>query len=317
MGGCRLAAAAVLVALLSSRAAAQDLEPRAYSPSPVGTTFIVLSATRSSGGVFTDPSAPITDVEATVGVLGLTAGHTFPVGNRQALLLALLPVAWGEASGQVGEDRREVSRRGLADARIRFSMILTGSRAMKPAEFARAPRRPIVGASVTVAPPTGQYDPERLVNLGANRWAFKPEVGFSYPAGRWWLDAYGGAWLFTKNDEYYPGLSLREQDAILALQGHVSRLVGRRAWLAANATWYRGGTTHINGVGKADLQQNTRLGATLSVPLGRRHSAKLAYSTGATTRIGADFRTITVAWQMVFTERPVSARSSPQAPGGD
>ena len=114
-------AAGLLSAFLSHGAAAQELEPRAYSPSPVGTTFILVSATRSVGGVFTDPSAPITDVEATVGLLGLTAGHTFEIAGKQALLLGFLPIAWGEASGNVGEDRREVSRRGLADARVRFS----------------------------------------------------------------------------------------------------------------------------------------------------------------------------------------------------
>jgi hypothetical protein len=288
------------VLLLSSAAAAQELEPRAYSPSPVNTTFIVFSATRSGGGVFTDPSAPITDVEATVGVFGLTAGHTFGIAGKQAMLLGTLPIAWGEAPGQVGEGRRAVSRRGLADARLRFSMILSGSPAMTRQEFAKAPRRTILGASLTVAPPTGQYDNTKLVNLGANRWAFKPEFGVSYPAGRWTLDAYAAAWFFTANDTYFPGQLLREQDPIFGLQGHVSRMIGRRAWLAGNFTWYRGGTTRIDGVDKADLQQNTRVGVTYSQPIGARHSIKAAYSAGATTRIGADFRTITLAWQMVF-----------------
>jgi hypothetical protein len=286
--------------LLSSTAVAQELEPRAYSPSPVNTTFVVFSATRSGGGVFTDPSAPITDVEATVGVLGLSVGHTFGIAGKQAMLLGVLPIAWGEASGQVLEDRREVSRRGLADARVRFSMILAGSPAMTRPEFAKAPRRTVLGASVTVAPPTGQYDNTKLVNLGANRWGFKPEFGVSYPAGRWTFDAYAAAWFFTANDSYFPGAALREQDPIFGLQGHVSRIIGRRAWLAGNFTWYRGGTTRLDSVDKADLQQNTRVGVTWSQPIGTRHSIKAAYSRGATTRIGADFRTITLAWQMVF-----------------
>ena len=296
----RIAAAAIAVLLSAGATAAQDLEPRAYSPSPVGTTFVVASATRSSGGVFTDPSGPITDVDATVGVLGLTVGHTFGLAGRQALLLGVVPIAWGEASGQVGEDRRSVSRRGLADPRARLSVILVGSPAMTPAEFVRAPRRMVLGTSLTVLGPAGQYDSSKLVNLGANRWGFKPEIGFSYPTGRWWLDAYASATFFTTNDSFYPGDSVRQQDSILALQAHVSRLVGQRAWLAVNATWYRGGRTHINGTENADLQANTRLGATWSQPLRGRHSLKIAYSTGATTRVGADFKTITLAWQVVF-----------------
>jgi hypothetical protein len=279
----------------------QELEPRAYSPSPVGTTFVVVSATRSRGGVFTDPSVPITDVEATVGVLGLAIGHTFGIAGKQALLLGVVPVTWGEASGEVGEDeRRSASRRGLADPRLRLSVILTGSPAMSPTDFARASRRTIVGASVTVVPPVGQYEPAKLVNLGSHRWAVKPEVGVSHPAGRWTFDGYGGVWFFTDNDAYYPGTSTRGQDAIVTIQGHVSYSIGRRAWLAVNGTWYSGGRTRIDGVAKADLQRNTRLGATWSQPLARRQSFKLAYSTGATTRIGADFRTLTAAWQVVI-----------------
>jgi hypothetical protein len=281
-------------------AVAQDLEPRAYSPSPVGTTFLIATATRSSGGVFTDPSAPITDVEATVGILGIGVGHTFAIGSKQALVLGALPITWGEASGQVGEGRHEVSRRGLADLRVRLSVILRGSPALTAAEFARAPRRVILGASLTVVAPTGQYEPTKLVNLGSHRWSFKPEAGMSVPAGRWTFDSYAAVWLFTDNDKYYPGMSLRSQDPILALQGHVSYTLGRRTWLAINGTWYSGGQTRIGETANADLQRNTRLGATWSQLITARQSLKFAYSTGAITRVGADFRTITAAWQIVF-----------------
>jgi hypothetical protein len=285
---------------IAAPGAAQDLEPRAYSPSPIGTTFVVVSATRSAGGVFTDTSSPITDVEATVGVLGLALGHTFSLAGKQALVLGVVPIAWGEATGSIGEDRRSASRRGLGDSRVKLSTILAGSPAMRPAEFAKAPRRTIVGVSLTVGAPTGQYDGTKLVNLGAHRWALKPEIGMSYPAGRWTLDAYAGVWFFTDNDEYYPGASIRHQDAIKTLQGHVSYTLGRRAWVAVNGTWYSGGQSRIDGVGKADLQRNSRIGATLAVPIGTRQSLKVAYSTGATTRVGADFRTLTFAWQYVF-----------------
>jgi hypothetical protein len=290
----------LLIAALARAAAAQELEPRAYSPSPVGTSFLVVSGTRSTGGVFTDPSLPITDVEATVDVLGLTMGHAFGVAGKHVLLLGVLPVVWGEASGAVGENRQAVTRRGLADPRVKLSVILAGSPAMSRAEFARAPRRTIVGASVTVAPPLGQYDDAKLVNLGANRWSLKPEVGLSHPMGHWTIDAYAGVWFFTENGEYYPGSSSRTQQPITTLQAHLSYSFARRAWAAVNGTWYSGGTTSIDGVEKADLQRNSRLGATLAVPVGARQSLKVAYSAGATTRVGADFRTVTAAWQVIF-----------------
>ena len=298
----RYSITATLGALLvtAASATAQDLEPRAYSPSPIGTTFIVVSATRSTGGVFTDPSVPITNVEATLGILGLAAGHTFELFGRQALLLGVVPVVWGNASGDIGEDTRTASRRGLGDPRLRLSVILKGSPALTPAEFVKAPRRTILGVSLTAAPPLGQYDPAKLVNLGSNRWSFKPEIGVSYPAGHWTIDAYGALLLFTSNEEYYPGSSVRRQDPIVAVQSHLSYTFARRYWVAINGTWYSGGRSSINGVDKEDLLSNTRLGATLAIPVGARQSIKIAYSTGATTRTGADFQTITAAWQMLF-----------------
>ena len=294
-----LAAGLIAALLTAGSAAGQDLEPRAYSPSPVGTTFIVVSATRSAGGVFTDASLPISDVEAEVGALGLGIGYTFALWDKQAFASAFVPVTWGDASGQVGEDRQAVSRRGLADPRVKVSVILAGSPAATPAEFAKAPRRTIYGTSFTVIPPLGQYDSTKLVNIGLNRWSFKPEVGLSHPAGRWTLDTYAGVWLFGDNDAFYPGSSRRQQDPIATVQGHVSYTFGRRAWLAFDATWYSGGQSTVDGVEKADRLENTRLGLTLAVPLGTRQSIKAFYNAGATTRIGTDFRTIGIAWQLV------------------
>ncbi len=279
---------------------AQDLEPRAYSASPVGTTFLVLGIGRSSGGVFADPSLPFEDVRATLAAASLGVGHTFDLLTRSALVLVALPYAWGEASGRIEEETREASRAGWADARMKLSVNLLGGQALRPREFVKAPRGPIVGVSLTTVAPTGQYHGDRLVNLGSNRWSFKPEIGLSVPTRRWTFDAYAGVWMFTANDEFFPGSTRREQDRVVALQGHVGYTVQPRLWIAFNATWYSGGTTRVDGVGKSDLQRNSRIGATVSVPLGLRQSFKASYSTGATTRIGADFDTIGLAWQVVW-----------------
>jgi hypothetical protein len=296
----RVASSVLLALPVAAAAAGQELEPRAYSPAPTGTTFVVIAATGSTGGVFTDPSAALTDVEADVALLGLGVGHVFAMLGRSASVLAVVPIVWGEATGNVGEERRAASRRGLADPRLKLSLILAGSRPMPPQEFARAPRRPILGVSFTAVPPMGQYSPSKLVNLGSNRWSLKPEVGLSVPLDRWTFDAYAGVWFFTENDVYYPGRSTRRQDPVFAAQGHVSYTFRRRAWVAVNATWYSGGQLEVNGGKAADPYRNARLGATVSIPVGTRQSVKLAYSAGAATRVGADFRTLSGAWQLVM-----------------
>ena len=139
-----------------------------------------------------------------------------------------------------------------------------------------------------------------MINLGANRWTFKPEVGVSRALGRWTIEGYSGVVLFTTNHEFYTGASVREQSPVVALQTHVSYTLRRQLWAAFDATWYSGGRTTVNGTQKGDLQRNSRLGATLSLPLWRQQSIKFSGSTGATTRVGADFHTFGAAWQLTW-----------------
>jgi hypothetical protein len=148
-----------------------------------------------------------------------------------------------------------------------------------------------------VSPPLGQYDPAKLVNLGANRWSFKPEAGISHPINKWTVDGYIGVWLFTTNDAYYTGSSVRTQDPIVAFQGHTSYTFKPRLWVAFDATWYSGGTVALNGTKQGNLQRNTRIGSTLSLPLTQKQSVKIAVTKGATTRAGSDFTTFSGVWQ--------------------
>ena len=288
--------------LVTNTAFSQDLEPRAYAAAPVGLNFVVVAAGRSSGDVVVDPSLPIEDAHATVGSLAVGAGRTVDLLGRTALMVAVIPYAWAEATGRINEVAGRATRSGLADPRIKLSINLLGGRALTAREFARVQRPTIVGVSLSAVPPLGQYYPSKLVNLGANRWSFKPEVGVSHLTGRWTLDAYAGIWLFTGNDEYYTGTSVRTQAPVLALQGHASYTLRPRLWLAVNGTWYSGGTTSVDGIDKANPQRNSRLGATLSLPLARQQSIKVSFSTGATTRLGADFRTFGVGWQLSWLD---------------
>jgi hypothetical protein len=290
-----------LLAVVADVAIAQDLEPRAYSAAPIGTHFIVAGWGHSTGDVLVDTAAPVQDVHATTNLATLGGGTTFPLFGRTALLLAAFPYAWSTVSGRIGEDTASVSRSGLADPRIKLSVNFLGGRALKRSEFARAERRTIVGASVTVSPPLGQYDPAKLVNLGANRWSFKPETGFSHAINKWTIDGYAGVWFFTTNDAYYTGSSVRAQDPIYAIQGHTSYTFKPRLWVAFDATWYSGGTAVVNGTRQGNLQRNTRIGSTLSLPLAQQQSVKVSVTKGATTRAGSDFTTVSAVWQFSWS----------------
>ena len=292
------------VAIGSVRLAhAQELEPRAYTAAPTGVNFLVVAGGRSTGGVVVDPSLPVDDVQATIESVGLGLGRTIDLFGRTGLILAVVPYAWGDVTGSVGEETRRITRSGLADPRVKLSVNLLGGRALTPREFARTTRSTIVGVSVAVAPPLGQYTGKKLINLGANRWAVKPEIGVSHALGKWTIEGYSGLVVFTTNHEFYTGTSVRTQSPVVALQAHVSYTLRRQLWAAFDATWYSGGTTTVNGTQKGDLQRNSRVGGTLSFPIGRQQSIKFSGSTGATTRIGADFRTFGAAWQLTWFDR--------------
>ncbi len=158
-----------------------------------------------------------------------------------------------------------------------------------------------MGLSVGLLAPTGQYFPEKLINIGTSRWTFKTELALSQPVGkRWLVDFYSGLVLFTKNDSYYPGNSVRSQKPLGAFQGHVSYNIQPLMWVAFDCTFYTGGNSSIDGVEMDDRQSNSRVGATFVLPVGKRNSIKFAYSRGAIIRSGANFTTVSVGWQTSF-----------------
>ena len=153
--------------------------------------------------------------------------------------------------------------------------------------------------------PTGEYDPGKLVNLGTNRWAFKPELGVSHPfgGGRWWAEAYAGVWMFTHNDDFFGGQH-RTQDPLTVAQAHLIRVFRPGLWAAVNGTYYSGGATTLNGTQNADRQENTRVGATLAMPLTRKQSLKVAIAKGTTTRVGSKLTTVGITWQRIWLPVP-------------
>jgi hypothetical protein len=294
----RLALAVALALVLAASASAQELDPRAFAPAPVGTTIVLAGVGGSKGSILFDPSVGVADAQADLHIITTGFGYTFALAGRQTRVLAIFPMAWGDIAGAVGGQPQRQDLRGLADPRIRISIGLRGAPALRAAEFAAAPKRTAIGASVTVMPPWGQYSSTQLVNLGYNRWAFKPEIGVTHPIGRWTVEGAAGVWLFTANDAYYPGLLQKTQDPLVSLQGHVSYAFRNRIWMGVAGTWFGGGETRVDGLLNPDEQRNTRLGATVSLPLGKWQSMKVVYSTGSSTRRGTDFDSLSVYWQL-------------------
>jgi hypothetical protein len=280
---------------------AQDLDPRAYARVPVDATVLIVGFNYTYGSIILDPTLPIKDLEAKVSSPILGIARTFSLFGLTSQAYVVLPYSWAQASGKVFGEDSSITRSGFGDTRFRVSVLILGAPAVTVEEFAKSEPQTVLGASLAVTAPTGQFFSDKLINLGTNRWSFKPEIGLSYLVTKQWLiDLYAGAWFFTTNNSFYPGTSVRSQDPLLTFQTHVSYNFNRLMWAAIDLTYYTGGQSSVNDVYNDDRQNNSRVGATFNFPVSRVSAIKLAYSTGAIIRVGGNFSAISVAFQTAF-----------------
>lgn len=290
-------ALALLLSIAAGSAGAQDMEPRPYTNVPVGTNFFLVGYAHSTGGLSTNPASAIQNARLTVRSPVIAYARAFSAWGQSAKFDVVLPM--GSLSGSALVNGVPVTREisGLVDPSLRVSLNLAGAPALSLSEFASYRQDLITGVSVQVTAPLGQYDPNRLVNLGSNRWMLRPEIGFSKAVGRIRLEAGLSVSLFTTNHDYYGGGTL-EQDPLYSGRANLVYQFDSGIWMALNGTYYAGGRTRLDGALRDDLIQASRVGATLSLPIDRNNSVKFSLSDGVTVRTGnTEFRILGVTWQ--------------------
>ena len=311
MIGSHLKRIVLLAALVFSTAPlfyGQALAPRAYVITPVDSTAFTVTSDIRRGGVLFDESTPIADSSGTIWLNSPTYYHSLSFFGRSSNITAGLPYVVSSFKALVVDQRLSTYRSGLGDGGVRFSVNLMGGPAMKLPEFMKWKQKRILGVSLLVQAPTGQYDPRLLLNIGTNRWAIKPEVGYSERHGKWLADVYGSVWFFTKNPEFFsrnrfvPGTQSKTQEPIEVVEGHLSYDFKPRLWVSLDGNFWYGGRSSINGVeNRATLQKNSRVGATAAIPVTGRESLKFSYDRGALIRFGGKFQSVQVAWQYSWT----------------
>ena len=287
-------AAVLVAALVAQNASAQDLTPRTYWPAPNGTKLLIFGYAYQSGDVVTDPSIPITGVDSTIDSGVLAYQQTINLFGRTGKFQFELPYVDGTTTGLVSREpgRRDVS--GFGDVAATLSINILGSASMSLAEFQqlRQNPRPILGASIKIVAPTGDYESDKLINIGTNRWALRFQLGYIRPlTPKWLLEMSAGAWFFQDNDEFLG--TTRKQDPIGALNIHLVRRFSPGLWASLDLNYYLGGHSTLDGVRNADLQRNSRVGLSLAYPFKGKHAVKIGFSDGVVTESGGDFRTLT------------------------
>lgn len=307
-----LAATLVALAGVATPLSAQDLSPRAYVITPVRSNAVNLGYIFNDGELLFEGTVPIVEATGRLSIPSLSLYRSLSLFGRSANVAATLPYGVGTFKGTVFEQEIVAERSGLGDSVFRFSVNLVGAPAMKLSEIRQWRQKHLLGASLKLVAPTGQYDSTKLINLGGNRWAFKPELGYSLRfGGNWIVDTYAAVWLFTRNPEFFsrnqyvPGTQDQTQDPIYAFETHLSYDVRPRFWVSLDANFWHGGRTSVNGVeNPATLQKASRIGITASIPITRRQAIKVGLADGAYVRFGGDYRIASVSWQYSWLSRP-------------
>jgi hypothetical protein len=289
--------AALAAVMLCATLRAQDLEPRAYSNSPTGMNFAIAGYAYLKGSVLTDPSLPLENVsnEAHVGAFAYVT--TLNILGKSAKFDVIVPYMSLAAKGLVFGLPRARYVNGFADPAFRFSMNFIGAPALTASEFKDYRQDFILGASLRITAPLGQYDEDKLVNIGTNRWSFKPEIGLSKAFGPWTVEITPGVTFYTHNGDFFGGRT-RQVAPLIAVQGGVTYSFAPGAWLALNAGYFVGGQTTVDDLENDDEQEGMRFGATLALPVNRYHSIKFYGITGFNAHREHDFQAVGVAWQV-------------------
>ena len=313
IGGIRLLFFTIFSEMFLHSCWAQDLSPRAYLITPLHSNAINLTYSFYHGGLDFNGVVPVTGATGTYSVPIFSLYHSFSFFGRSANIVAWLPYGIGTFQGAVLGTDKQIYRSGLFDSGFRFSVNLKGGPAMPISQFAKWKQTVVLGASLKVIAPTGQYDPTKLINWGINRWAFKPEFGYSQRFGKKWiLDGYAGAVFFTTNQESFsiPTPQPQTKSPYGSFEGHLSydakNYRGKPTlWFSLDGNFWSGGTTSMGRTSNpATKQTASRVGVTAAIPVSRHQAIKASFSRGDYVRIGGNFDNLAVSWQYTWLGRP-------------
>jgi len=281
---------------------AQELTPRTYNNVPVGVNYIAFGYAFSTGNILLDPSLPIEGLDGDVNILFFRYTLSFALFGDNAKFTFFVPRAAGDWTGTVDGVFQTRKATGTGDVRFSLDWNFHGAPALNREQFASYTQGTVAGVSLLVIAPTGEYDEERLLNLGSNRWAFRPQIGVSWARRDWTLEALAAAWIYEDNNDFFDGNKL-EQDELVAVKLHAIKTFRPGFWLGFGLGYGKGAQTFVNGEPKATEQTNWRLGATLAYPLrpnqGLVFSLVSAFNDGA----GPEFNGIAVAYQYAWGGR--------------
>lgn len=285
----------VVSLLIAGLANAQDLDPRRYVNLPIRQNFFAVVYAYSEGDVNVSPSVPLEGASLRIDGPAFAYVRTFEMAGNSASIDAIMPYVCASGSALLDGERLSREVCGQGDAQLRLNYNFVNAPALGLSEYIKREKKIVVGASVQIGIPTGTYDADKLLNIGANRWYLKPEIGVSIPWRKWNFEFAAGVRIFADNNDFLGNVKL-EQDPLYNLQAHLVYDLTPRQWISFNSNYFFGGDTFQDGSPAGPRQENSRLGLTWAIALNSKHTLKFLAHSGVVTRVGNDSDTVSVAW---------------------
>jgi hypothetical protein len=272
--------AAALLLLCTINVEAQEVEIRRWNQLPIDQNFGVLSFAYTSGEIATDPTLQIKNarVELETALVGYI--RSFALFDKTARFELRQAFQDGMWSGNIGGVATHAERHGMNDTVARVAVNLIGGPPLSGNAFvehrARVREETILGAAVAVSLPTGQYDPDKLINLGSNRFSFRPQLGLQHRQNDWVFEMTGTAFIFTANHNFFGG-TRRTQEPLFSVDASVEYDFEQGAWISAGAGVASGGRSSIDGITKNDDRLDVGWVVSAGFPINSAISVRASY----------------------------------------
>jgi hypothetical protein len=273
----------------------QDLEPWAYGNLPVKMNALLFSYAYVDGNVVSDAGSPIQDFRTTTNNLAAGYIRTFSFFGKLGRIQLVVPFSFMSGSLKFKGNDTSGTRTGFSDPRLRIGFNIFGSPPLEPQNFRTYRQEAIIGASMVITMPLGLYYPDKVVNLGTNRWGFRPEIGASLRIGQFFWEIYGGVRFTTSNYEYMGNKTLK-QSPLYGVQTHISHTFNNFMRLAFSGTYVNGGQSTVNDVQQNDYIRHLRAGISYMVPIDQFNTIALQVTSNITANVTLDYKSISLSY---------------------
>lgn len=288
---------------IASNSFALDLDPGRWNHLPVGVNLAGLGYAYTEADIYFNPTLQLENVKAKINTVIGKYIRTFELLGKSARIDFTQGYQDGKWTGLVDGESTSVSRSGWADSFLRLAVNLYGAPPLKGKAFTsyRSEKHieTIVGAGLAVRLPTGDYMEDKLINLGQNRFAFRPQIGVVHSRGKWTAEISGEVAFYTENDEFFNGKKL-EKKPLYIIQSHLKYTFRPGLWVSSGIGYDYGGESSVNGIDKNDRRQDIAWGIRAGYPINRNVGITVGYM-GSHTQESVGFDSDTVLVSLAFS----------------